>query len=110
MQKQTNVASKLPKEWKVSSLIETFRREKPKLKRRYQVKSFGIFGSYLHNKQRRGSDLDVLVEFLEPPSLFKFLELESRLTELTGVQIDLVMKDTLKPVIGRHILAEVVRV
>jgi len=57
---------------------------------------------------RKNSDLDVLVEFSQAPSLFEFLQLESDLSALLGVKVDLVMKSTLKPLIGQHILSEVV--
>jgi len=50
----------------------------------------------------------LLVEFERAPSLFKYVELEDHLSELVGIKVDLVMKKTLKPHIGRYILAEVV--
>ena len=84
------------------------RQELPKLKTRFHIKSLGLFGSYVRGTARRTSDLDVLVEFAEEPSLFQFLECESHLTALLGVKVDLVMKETLKPRIGRQILSEVV--
>ena len=56
-----------------------------------------------------GGLLDVLVNFDELPSLLKFISLEDRLSELTGVQIDLVMEDSLRPNLGKRVLQEVVR-
>ena len=57
----------------------------------------GVFGSYVHGKQKRGSDLDILVEFDERPlSLFQFIELETLLRDRLGVDIDLVEKSTLE--------------
>ncbi|MBI5855132.1 MAG: nucleotidyltransferase family protein [Nitrospirae bacterium] len=84
------------------------RREMPKLREEFRVEYLGLFGSYVQGTPRKGSDLDVLVEFREEPGLFEFLELESRLSRLLGVKVDLVMKGTLKPLIGRRILSEVV--
>ena len=78
------------------------------LKERFKVKEIGIFGSYVRREYKKGSDLDVLVEFEEPVSLLEFVALESHLSELIGVKVDLVMKTALKPRIGRHILKEVV--
>jgi uncharacterized protein len=80
----------------------------PTLRERYAVTSLGIFGSYVRGEQKKRSDLDLLVEFERAPSLFKYVELEDHLSELVGIKVDLVMKKTLKPHIGRHILAEVV--
>lgn len=87
--------------------LSILQRHMPTLAESYQVKSLGVFGSYVHGEQRADSDLDILVEFCQPPSLFKFIRLENYLSDLLGVQVDLVMKDTLKPAIGRRILQEV---
>ena len=81
---------------------------KPELKSGFQVKEIGIFGSYIRNEQNKNSDLDILVEFEEEPSLFRFMELENYLKTILRVKVDLVMKNALKPQIGRHILNEVV--
>ena len=80
----------------------------PALRDRYAVKSLGVFGSYVRGDQHPRSDLDVLVEFERAPSLFTYGELEDHLSQLVGIKVDLVMKKTLKPHIGRAILAEVV--
>ncbi len=79
-------------------------------KQRYGVKSIGIFGSFVRGEARKTSDVDILVEFERPISLFKFLELEEYLANLIGRKVDLVSKKALKPHIGRHILKEVVSV
>ena len=58
-------------------------------------------------EQELDSDLDLLIEFHDPPGMFGFVRLENELSELLGVQVDLVMKSALKPNIGRYILNEV---
>lgn len=80
----------------------------PGLRERYFITSLGVFGSYVRGEQKKKSDLDLLVEFKRAPSLFQYVELEDHLSELVGIKVDLVMKKTLKPHIGRYILAEVV--
>jgi len=79
----------------------------PELKEKYHVSYLGVFGSYIRGEQKPESDLDVLVEFSKTPTIFKFVNLENYLSDALGVKIDLVMKDTLKPNIGKHILNEV---
>lgn len=81
---------------------------KPVLQERYGVKELGIFGSYVRQEQTVASDLDVLVEFSEVPSLLKFINLENYLTDHLGTKVDLVHKSGLKPRLGERILAEVV--
>jgi uncharacterized protein len=94
----------------LKKVVEELRQDMPELERRYKVKTLGIFGSYIRGEQHQGSDLDLLVEFIDPPSLLRFLEMEYYLSDLLGVKVDLVMKDALKPVIGKRILNEVVAV
>ena len=90
----------------VEPLRLKLRAQFPTLAREYRVKTLGLFGAYVRQEQTPDSDLDVLMEFDEPPSLFGFIRLESQLSELVGINVDLVMKDALKPVIGRRILEE----
>ena len=80
----------------------------PFLKEKFRVKKIGIFGSYSRGEQRKSSDVDILVEFHEEPSLFEFLDLEEFLKNILKIKVDLVMKSSLKPYIGKHILEEVI--
>jgi hypothetical protein len=100
----------MPHEEVLSQLIETLRRQLPLLIERYQVESLGVFGSYIRSEQSAGSDLDILVSFREPPGLLNFIEMENYLSDVLGIKIDLVMKDSLKPHIGERILREVVTI
>ena len=81
---------------------------KPEIQKKYKVKKLGIFGSYIKNQQKRGSDIDILVEYSEVPDLIDFIELQSYLSNLLGIKVDLVMKSSLKPNIRRGILREVI--
>lgn len=92
----------------MSEIFEKLRQHLPELKQRYHVKSLGVFGSWIRDEQSEGSDLDLLVEFFDPPGLFGFVELEEHLSDLLGVKVDLVTKNALKPRIGKNILGEVV--
>ena len=78
------------------------------LQEQYQVKELGIFGSYIRQEQTATSDVDLLVEFSETPSLLKFINLENYLSDHLGVKVDLVHKCSLKPRIGERILVEVI--
>jgi predicted nucleotidyltransferase len=78
------------------------------LREKFKVKEIGIFGSFVRGEQKKRSDLDILVEFEEPISLFEFMDLEDYLKKIVGVKVDLVSKKALKPRIGKHILEEVI--
>ncbi|MBV9387568.1 MAG: nucleotidyltransferase family protein [Chroococcidiopsidaceae cyanobacterium CP_BM_ER_R8_30] len=81
---------------------------KPLIQEKYKVKEMGIFGSYARDEQNEDSDIDVLIDFEQAPSLLKFIELENYLSQIIGIKVDLVMKRVLKPRIGQKILAEVI--
>lgn len=97
-----------PGEWRVREKIRKLEENMGFLETKYKVKEIGVFGSFVHNTQQGKSDLDILVEFKEPPSLLEFIEMEQYLSSLLGVKVDLVMKNSLKKHIGRRILKEVV--
>jgi len=93
------------------AFMRVLQKHLPELRRAYGVRALWLFGSYVRGEETQESEFDVLVEFDERPlSLFKFIELENRLSDLLGVRVDLVEKRGLKPTIGRYILAEVVPV
>lgn len=72
------------------------------------VKRIGIFGSFRHNRQHQGSDVDVLVEFEPGHKTFdNFMQLAFFLEELFGRNVDLLTPESLSPYIGPKILREV---
>jgi hypothetical protein len=93
---------------RLNQIKKTLESQKKYLKVKYKIKEIGIFGSYIRGEQKKKSDVDILVEFKEAPGLFTFIEIENYLSEILNVKVDLVMKDSLKPVIGRFILKEVI--
>ena len=95
---------------KIDVIIEKLRKNKPVVEKKYGVKNLEVFGSYIRGEQKKGSDLDILVEFHRTIDLFKYIELENFLSKKIGVKVDLVMKDTLKPRIKDRILKEAVPV
>ncbi len=94
----------------LESMLKILRQEIPLLAERYSVEKLEVFGSYVRSEQKKDSDLDVLVTFKEDPSLLTFIAIENYLSDLLGIKVDLVMKDSLKPKIGKQILREAIPV
>lgn len=94
---------------RLTETMKTLRSHLPELTQQYKVKSLGVFGSHVRYEAERDSDLDILVEFHEPPTLFEFVRLQRTLADIVGMDVDLVMKSGLKPTIGKRILAEVIQ-
>jgi predicted nucleotidyltransferase len=82
----------------------------PRLRAEYHVATLGLFGSYVRGTEGPNSDLDVLVAFDRTPSLLTLIDLEQHLSDMLGVKVDLVLRDSLKPSIGPQVLNELVSV
>ncbi len=91
-------------------IMERIKEDMPYMRERYKIKNVGVFGSYIRGDNNKEGDVDILVEFNDPPTLLEFVALERHISELTGMKVDLVMRTALKPGIGERILQEVVYV
>ncbi len=77
--------------------------------RTHAVKELWLFGSAAREELKAGSDIDILVDFAAPLTLFEFARLRRRLESLLGRSVDLVTRDALKPQLREQILREAVR-
>ena len=93
---------------RVDELKKILQDNKAVLKDEYGVIEIGLFGSYIKGHQKEASDVDILVEFEKTIDLFTFVHLKNHLSDLLGVNVDLVTKKALKPKIGERILSETV--
>ena len=91
----------------LDKILEKLKELKPELEKEYFVKEIGVFGSYVRNEQTVDSDIDILIEFREGMDLFKLAHLINWLGEIFGKKVDVANKKTLRPRIGKYILAEV---
>jgi predicted nucleotidyltransferase len=74
----------------------------------YRITRLGVFGSYARGEQTDESDIDVLVEYDQAPSLWRLIELRDYLSELFANKVDVVTKNGLKARIKERVLAEVI--
>ncbi len=91
-------------------IIKKISSQKVFLANKYFVKEIGVFGSVARGEQRASSDVDILVNFAKPISLFDFIRLENYLSSLLGVKVDLVSKTGLKHAIKNEILNQTIYV
>ncbi|MEK6981835.1 MAG: nucleotidyltransferase family protein [Candidatus Micrarchaeota archaeon] len=92
----------------IKEIEKELTKHKHELFAKFKIKKLGLFGSYVTGEQKKNSDLDILVEFTETPGMFKYLNLEESLENIIGINVDLVMKTSLKQHIEKQILSEVV--
>lgn len=91
---------------KQEKIREKIHEQLPLLKAKYHVKKIGIFGSFARNEQKKGSDIDILVEFEIPVGFFEFIRLENFLSHALRKRVDLISKKAVKPAIKKEIIKE----
>ncbi len=92
----------------LEEIKQIIREHKPELEKKYKVKSIGIFGSYVRKEQNEKSDVDILVEFSSPVSLFDHGGLQYYIDRLLKNKTEVVDKTDLREEFKEYILKEVV--
>lgn len=92
----------------LKNIEHNLKKIKQELENRYKIKEIGIFGSFVRGEQKENSDVDVIVEFYETPSLLKFIEIENYLTEILSVKVDLVRRKAIRAELKDTIMQEVI--
>jgi len=88
-------------------ILDTISSQMGKLKVDFSVKQLGLFGSAVRGELTEDSDIDILVDLAEP-TFDHYMDLKFYLQELFKAEVDLVMKDTIKPRLESVINKEVV--
>lgn len=94
----------------LDTIKEQLKHHLPELRNDFSVVEIGIFGSASKGRIRPGSDVDILVDFSQPPGFFRFIRLEEQLSRILHRKVDLVTKNALKDAIKREILDQVIYV
>lgn len=88
-----------------AQILDTLKKHDDTL-RKYSVRRIGLFGSYARGEQKRGSDVDLLVE-LETPSYNNFYDLSVSLEKLLRRKVELVtnrgLSDHMRPYIEQDV-------
>src|SRR5687767_2052801 len=76
---------------------------------RYQIRELALFGSVLRDDFRPTSDVDILVDFLPGVdmklTLMDLAGMQIELSEMFQREVDLVLRDGLKPLIKNEVLS-----
>src|SRR5215831_12831663 len=82
-----------------------------RLRRQFGVASLALFGSVARDEAGPESDVDLLVEFDRPITLFDLVAVQQYLEKVLGVsRVDVVMPDSIFPAIKDDILREAIHV
>ncbi len=88
-------------------MLRALRERQRELAARFTVRRIGLFGSCARNEAGPESDVDILVE-LNEPTFDHYMDLKFYLEEILHRQVDLVLRDTIKPRLKSVIEQEVV--
>ena len=89
-------------------VLKILTNQKSSLLEAYQITRLGIFGSYARDQQTEASDLDVLVDYCQPLTLPRLIDLRDELSEMVEMKVDVVTPNGLKPRIRDRVLLEVI--
>jgi predicted nucleotidyltransferase len=91
-------------------IIDTLKKLKPELAKKFSVNSIGLFGSILRDDfSVNTSDIDVIVDFSKPVGI-EFIDLAEFLESQVKRKVDLVSRQGIKDKYFREIESEIVYV
>ena len=70
----------------LEEIQQKLRHKMPELAKLYRVKYLGVFGSYVRGEAGKTSDLDLLVDFEEAPTLVEYIRMERFIEQRTRHQ------------------------
>lgn len=86
-------------------ILKKLRDLKPHFKE-MNLKRVRVFGSVARGEATKESDLDLIVDFYKTPSLFKYIGIENKLSDMLGIKVDMGMENSLHPMLKEDILKE----
>jgi len=96
---------------KRAEVLRKLRAERQILRERYGIETLALFGSVARDEAGPESDVDVLVEFGRPITLFDLVAVQQHLERCLGVRrVDLVPRDSVYPAFRDAILGEALHV
>lgn len=78
-------------------------------RQRYKAEIKGIFGSYARGDEKEGSDIDVLVDFLENATLFDLVGLGDFLEGKLHCKVDIVSQRAIRKEIESYVYSDLAR-
>lgn len=77
---------------------------------KYNPLYIGIYGSYARGENKKGSDLDILIDFKGRVNLLDIIGLEQELSLLLGIKVDLVTKRSLSEYVKVYVERDLKRI
>ena len=82
---------------KLKQIRKILASSKAELRKKYNVRGLGIFGSYARGEQKKSSDVDILIKFSPNATLFDFVGEGNYLEEKLKIKVDVVSEKGIRP-------------
>lgn len=73
---------------------------------RNNIRKISLFGSQVNERARPDSDIDLLIEFVEPIGYFALASLERSFSQALGAHVDLVTPNSISKYFRKDVLRE----
>lgn len=93
---------------KKDGILKTLESLKECVRKQYKAEIRGVFGSYVRGKAKRGSDIDILVDFYRGASLLDLVGLSSFLEKKLKRKVDIVPRSSIRKELKKEILKEAI--
>ena len=90
--------------------IEEIKQKIIPILKKYKVTKAGIFGSYSKGKQKKNSDIDILIKIHDDAGLFTLIDLKLDLQKIIKKRVDLVEYETIRKELKEQILNEEIKI
>ena len=88
------------------TVIKILKKNLPYLREVFYVKRVALFGSIAKNTYKKGSDVDILVEFTKPIGL-KFMDLAEYLEKAIGRKTDILTSEGIKGIRIKNVARDI---
>ena len=93
----------------LDDVLAVIEKNKATLRERHGITDIAVFGSYVRQEAKPGSDIDIFVDFKEGFKTFRnYMRLRSFLEKETGRKVDLAIKESIREELKSRILQEAV--
>jgi len=93
---------------KKNGILKMLENLKERVRQQYKAEIRGVFGSYVRGEAKRGSDIDILVNFEEEADLLDLVGLSLFLEKKLKRKVDIVSQVALRKELKENILKETV--
>ena len=93
-----------------NEIRKILRSHEDELRVRYGITNLSVFGSVARQEVREGSDIDIIADIPLHVNLFELMGAELFLSDLLGIDVDLISRKEIRQELRDRILAESVAI